>query len=77
MSDYRQAVRAHREMETRFLLGCVRRGLYLHDYGHTMHHGFSSQHTLQDMDEALNIMEDALRDLSWGGPEIPLRFRSP
>jgi hypothetical protein len=43
----------------------VKRGLYLHDYAHKtpMHHGFSSQHTLQDIDEALNIMEDALRDV--------------
>ena len=46
-------------------LGCVQRGLYLHDYAHRapMHHGFSAQHTAQDIDEALNIIEDALRGL--------------
>ena len=61
--SYREAVRTNREMEVRFILGCVRRGLYLHDYGHTMHHGFSSQHTVADIDEALNIIEDALREI--------------
>ncbi len=61
--SYREAVRTNREMEVTFILGCVKRGLYIHDYGHTMHHGFSSQHTMQDIDEALNIMEDALRDI--------------
>lgn len=61
--SYREAVRTNREMEIRFILGCVRRGLYLHDYGHTMHHGFSSQHTVADIDEALNIIEDALREI--------------
>ncbi len=63
VTDYRQAVRTNREMEVKFILGCVRRGLYLHDYGHTMHHGFSSQHTDGDIDEALNIIEDSLRDI--------------
>lgn len=61
--SYREAVRTNREMEIRFILGCVRRGLYLHDYGHTMHHGFSSQHTVADIDEALNIIEDSLREI--------------
>ncbi len=63
--SYRDAVRCDREKEIRFLLGCVKRGLYLHDYAHRapMHHGFSSQHSVQDIDEALNIVEDSLRDL--------------
>jgi glutamate-1-semialdehyde 2,1-aminomutase len=61
VANYRQAVRSDRELEKRFLLGCLTRGLYLHDYGHTMHHGFSSQHSVTDIDEALNIIEDTLR----------------
>jgi hypothetical protein len=50
----------------KFILGCVRRGLYLHDYAHRapMHHGFSAQHTERDIDEALNIMQDALREVA-------------
>ncbi len=63
VTNYREAARSNREMEIRFILGCVQRGLYLHDYAHQtpMHHGFSSQHTAEDIDEALNIIEDALR----------------
>jgi len=62
VTNYRQTVPVNREMEIRFILGCVKRGLYFHDYGHTMHHGFSSQHTMADIDEALNIIEDTLRN---------------
>jgi glutamate-1-semialdehyde 2,1-aminomutase len=63
VTNYRQALQTSREMEERFLLGCLKRGLYFHDYGHTMHHGFSSQHSAADIDEALNIIEDSLRHL--------------
>jgi glutamate-1-semialdehyde 2,1-aminomutase len=65
VTNYREACRCDREMEIKFLLGCVRRGLYLHDYAHRapMHHGFSAQHTERDIDEALSIIEDSLRDL--------------
>ena len=43
----------------------MKRGLYLHDYGHMtpMHHGFSAQHTTADIDEALNVIEDTLRSI--------------
>jgi glutamate-1-semialdehyde 2,1-aminomutase len=61
VTSYRQAIRTNREMESRFILGCVRRGLYLHDYGHTMHHGFSAVHSLQDIDQAVGIMAEVLR----------------
>ncbi len=66
VTSYREATRCNRDMEILFLLGCVKRGLYLHDYAHKtpMHHGFSSQHTIQDIDESLNIMQDSLKDLS-------------
>jgi glutamate-1-semialdehyde 2,1-aminomutase len=64
VTNYRQVTQGDRALETRFLLGCVERGLYMHDYGHTMHHGFSAAHTLGDIDEALNIMEDTLREIS-------------
>lgn len=63
VTNYREAIRADRQMEIRFLTGCLSRGLYLHDYGHTMHHGFSAQHSAADIDEALNIIEDTLREL--------------
>jgi glutamate-1-semialdehyde 2,1-aminomutase len=63
VTNYRQVLRADRELEKRFLRGCLTRGLYFHDYGHTMHHGFSSQHSAADIDEALNAIEDTLRHL--------------
>jgi glutamate-1-semialdehyde 2,1-aminomutase len=63
VTNYRQVVRTDRKMEIRFLRGCLARGLYFHDYGHTMHHGFSSQHSLADIGEALDIIEDTLREL--------------
>ncbi len=62
VTSYRQAARIDRERDVRFLRGCLSRGLYFHDYGRSMHHGFSSQHTLGDIDAALNIIEDALRE---------------
>ncbi len=66
VTDYRHAAQTDRQMEVKFILGCVKRGLYIHDYGHTMHHGFSAQHTQADIDQALGIIEDALRDISRG-----------
>lgn len=63
VTDYRQVVRTNRKMEVSFLKGCLARGLYFHDYGHTMHHGFSTQHSAADVDEALNIIEDTLRHI--------------
>jgi glutamate-1-semialdehyde 2,1-aminomutase len=65
VTNYREATRSDRDMEIRFLQGCMDRGLYMHDYGHRtpMHHGYAAQHTIEDIDEALNIIEDVLRDL--------------
>jgi glutamate-1-semialdehyde 2,1-aminomutase len=65
VTNYSQAVKSDREMEIKFLMGCVERGLYLHDYGHKapMHHGYSSQHSMEDINEALNIIEDVFREL--------------
>ena len=65
VTNYREATTADRTMEVGFLRGCVDRGLYLHDYGHRtpMHHGFSAQHTIEDIDEALNIVEDVFREI--------------
>ena len=51
----------------RFIKGCYDRGVYLHDYGGgPIHHGFSVQHTTEDLDEALNVMEDVLAEMKRG-----------
>ena len=52
----------------RFIKGCYDRGVYLHDYGGgPMHHGFSVQHTVKDLDRALNVMEDTLKEMKRDG----------
>lgn len=52
----------------RFIKGCYDRGVYLHDYGGgPLHHGFSIQHTTEDLDEALNVMEDTLARMKRDG----------
>ena len=38
------------------------RGVYFHDYGGPpCHHGYCIQHTDQDIDEVLNVLEEVLR----------------
>ena len=65
VTNYRQAIRGDRETEKKFLLGCVERGLYMHDYGRKapMHHGFSTQRTSADIDQTLSIMKDSLKGI--------------
>ena len=41
--------------------GCFQRGVYFHDYGGgPLHHGYSIQHTAEDVDTVLGVMEDVL-----------------
>ena len=41
--------------------GCYDRGVYFHDYGGPpCHHGYSIQHTDEDIDEVLNVLHDVL-----------------
>jgi glutamate-1-semialdehyde 2,1-aminomutase len=63
LRNYRDAVRHHREEMLRFIASAIRHGVYFHDYGGAAcHHGFCSAMTLADADEALNRLEDALRN---------------
>ena len=40
---------------------CWKRGVYFHDYGGSpVHHGYSVQHTTRDMENVLDVMEQAL-----------------
>ncbi len=46
------------------LRGCYERGVYFHDYGGgPAHHGYSVQHTLQEIGEVLSVLEDVLPPL--------------
>ena len=48
----------------RFIKGCFDRGVYFHDYGGApAHHGFSIQHTQEDLDRVLGVIEDTVKDM--------------
>jgi len=53
-----------KELMLKIIRGCWERGVYFHDYGGaTVHHGYSVQHTVEDIDAALNVLEDVLKRL--------------
>ena len=62
--DYRQAAARDRATERRFLRACVERGLYLHPG--SPHHGYTAAHTAGDIDEMLQIADDAARAVAAG-----------
>lgn len=48
-----------------FAAQCFDRGVYFHDYGGScVHHGYSIQHSIDDIDTVLNVIEDVLSDQS-------------
>jgi glutamate-1-semialdehyde 2,1-aminomutase len=63
--DFTDTFQHDGEMAAKFLRACANRGVYFHSYGKLVmgHHGFSASHTLEDIDEALDRIEDALRDI--------------
>ena len=62
--DYRDAVKHQREQMLRFIKSAIAHGVYFHDYGGAAcHHGFCAAMTLTDADEALNRLDDAVKDL--------------
>ncbi|MEO6876542.1 MAG: hypothetical protein ABI222_17135, partial [Opitutaceae bacterium] len=53
-----------RALMLQLVKGCYDRGVYFHDYGGgPAHHGYSVQHTLQDIGEVLNVLEDVLEKM--------------
>jgi glutamate-1-semialdehyde 2,1-aminomutase len=63
--NYRQAARHDLALSNRFYQASLERGVYLHPG--SPHHGFSSAHTLADIDEALQLIDDAARAVAAGG----------
>ena len=53
------------EMRSRFIKASADAGVYFHDYGELVagHHGVSASHTMDDIDEALNRTESAIKQL--------------
>ncbi|HZT82255.1 MAG TPA: aminotransferase class III-fold pyridoxal phosphate-dependent enzyme, partial [Gemmataceae bacterium] len=62
--SYRDAVKHHRETMLRFIASAIAHGVYFHDYGGAAcHHGFCAAMTQADVDEALNRLDDAVRQM--------------
>ena len=67
VKSYRDAALADKDMLMKFLKAAYENGLYFHDYqGHPCHHGFSSAHSLADIDEVLEKFDSVLGQLSKG-----------
>lgn len=53
-----------KEIMFQLIRGCWERGVYFHDYGGgPVHHGYSLQHTRDDIDTVLNVLEEVLTQL--------------
>ena len=62
--SYRDAIRHHRERMLGFIAAAIRHGVYFHDYGGApCHHGFCAVMTLADVEETLDRLDAAVRDL--------------
>ncbi len=64
---YTDALGHDHDMNARFVVGCLERGVYLHAYGRTGapgHSGFSFAHTDEDFAEALTCISDVIDDLA-------------
>ncbi|MSS71135.1 MAG: aminotransferase class III-fold pyridoxal phosphate-dependent enzyme [Candidatus Latescibacteria bacterium] len=65
VTNYRQSEQHDRGMMLRFIRETAQRGVYFHDYGGiAVHHGFSSAHTTEDIDQALEGIEGALKAMA-------------
>jgi glutamate-1-semialdehyde 2,1-aminomutase len=66
--DYRDAVKHQREQMLRFIKSAIEHGVYFHDYGGAAcHHGFCFAMTLPDVDEVLNRLEAAVKQMGHHG----------
>jgi glutamate-1-semialdehyde 2,1-aminomutase len=66
VKDFSDTLKNDNEMAAEFLRACAKYGVYFHSYGNLAggHHGFSASHSLDDINEALNRIENALQDMS-------------
>jgi glutamate-1-semialdehyde 2,1-aminomutase len=64
VKQYRDCADNNTEMNLKFYELMLDRKVYFHDYGgRPCHHGFSIQHTIEDIDEVLNRTEDAIKSM--------------
>lgn len=67
VTTYSDAVNHDHEMNQRFVIGCLERGIYFHAYnrvGAPGHSGFSFAHTDADFAEALTKMSDVIDEIA-------------
>lgn len=57
--EYREAARIDHDLERRFYTAAFNHGVY---FMHSWHHGYSWAHTEKDIDDALNGIEDTIRE---------------
>jgi glutamate-1-semialdehyde 2,1-aminomutase len=60
--SYRDVAMQDLEMMRRFHLSCLKRGVYLHYV--SPHHGYSSAHTVADIELTLDVMDQAFGELA-------------
>jgi len=60
--NYREAARQDMDKMAAFHLACLSRGVYLHHI--SRHHGFSSAHTMSDIEETLEVMDQAAKEIA-------------
>ena len=64
VTNYRIAAKNDEEMTLKFFAQVIKHGVYFHDYGgKACHAGFSSAHSLEDIDRALEGIEAAVKEL--------------
>ncbi len=62
--NYRDVARQDLKKMGAFHLACLQRGVYLHYV--SPHHGYSSAHTEADIDQTLDVMDQAAREIASG-----------
>jgi glutamate-1-semialdehyde 2,1-aminomutase len=60
--NYRDVSRQDMAMIGRFSRACLNRGVYLHNV--SPHHGYCSAHTMADIDETLDVMDQAAEEVT-------------
>ncbi len=59
--DYKDVLSHRRDLMLAFIREAASRGVYFCDYGgNACHHGFSAEHTDEDLDRVVEVMEDSL-----------------
>jgi glutamate-1-semialdehyde 2,1-aminomutase len=65
VQDFADTFKHDSTMAARFARACANRGVYFHSYGKMVrgHQGISASHSLSDIDEALDRIETAVREM--------------